>query len=85
MSLLLVTRARIDSILRTRLVVDTRVNVLSAAASLYTWFAVRMASGSTSCKRKCVVLSIDDKIEIIRMIEQGSSLTAIAAASVTRT
>ena len=42
------------------------------------YFRSRMASGSSSGKRKRVVLSIDVKVDIIGMIDRGSSLTAIA-------
>ena len=42
------------------------------------YFRSRMVSGSSSGKRKRVVLSIDVKVDIIGMIDRGSSLTAIA-------
>ena len=36
-----------------------------------------MASGLTSRKRKRVVLTIEDKVDIIHMIEQSSPLTTL--------
>ena len=42
------------------------------------YFRSRMTSGSSSGKRKRIVLFIDDKVDIIGMIDRGSSLTAIA-------
>ena len=35
------------------------------------------ASGSKSSKRKRVVLSIDDKIEVLKLIDNGTSYTVI--------
>ena len=39
--------------------------------------AIATASGNKSSKRKRVVLSIDDKIEVLKLIDKGTSYTII--------